>query len=86
MTGQQPARDSAARQIAGYTFLHVFANDGTINAGELSFLKQLALRDGVIDEDERRVLREIFARVHEREVWPEVWLEMRRFAVEHGLD
>ncbi len=40
--------------------IKVFADDGTMDLEELNFLMGLALRDGVIDEDEKRVLRSIF--------------------------
>ena len=34
----------------------VFSNDGELDESELAFLLGLALRDQVVDEDERRVL------------------------------
>jgi hypothetical protein len=39
----------------------VFANDGQIDIGEINFLLGLALRDNVMDEDEKRVLGQVFA-------------------------
>lgn len=42
--------------------IKVFANDGTVDEGELNFLLGLAMRDQVIDEDEKRVLAGIFDR------------------------
>jgi len=39
----------------------VFSNDGELDESELAFLLGLALRDKVVDEDERRVLGKIFA-------------------------
>lgn len=42
--------------------IKVFADDGTIDEGELNFLLGLALRDQIVDEDEKRVLRAIFDR------------------------
>ncbi len=36
----------------------------------------MALRDGEIDDDEKRVLGNIFGRVEEHEVTPQVWARM----------
>ena len=75
--------DSDDNAIMQYSFLAVFANDRTIDAGELEFLKRLALRDQVVDEAERRVLAAIFGRVTRETVTPDVWLEMEQFRQRH---
>lgn len=36
--------------------------DGRLNVGELQTLIDIAQRDGVVDENEKRVLRNIFSR------------------------
>ena len=36
-----------------YSFLHVFANDRTIDQHELAMLEKLALSDSEVDDDER---------------------------------
>lgn len=56
-----------------YSSIPVFANDGTIDMGELNFLLGLALRDNVIDDDEKRVLGSIFDKVSQSSVTPKVW-------------
>jgi hypothetical protein len=38
----------------------VFTNDGTLDVAELQKLLDLALRDKIVDEDEKRVLGNIF--------------------------
>ncbi len=43
-----------------YSAIKVFADDGTVDLGELNFLLGVALRDGEIDDDEKRVLGNIF--------------------------
>lgn len=43
-----------------YSAAKIFADDGTIDLAELNFLLGLALKDGIIDDDERRVLGRIF--------------------------
>ena len=66
-------RDGKARELAEYAFLQVFENTDTIDEDEFLFIKRLALSDGVVDDDERRVLSRIFARLDQRRVSAEVW-------------
>ena len=40
--------------------IQVFTNDGTLDVAELQKLLDLALRDQIIDDDEKRVLDNIF--------------------------
>jgi tellurite resistance protein len=62
-----------------YSFLRVFANDGTTDADELAMLEKLALEDGTVDPQEREVLSRIFARVDASTVPADVWQEISRF-------
>jgi hypothetical protein len=78
--------DPAADDLIRYAFISVFAyNDKTIDADELTFIKQMALRDCDIDEQERDVLRDIFNRVGEADVTPEVWAEICEFRNDYGI-
>jgi hypothetical protein len=65
--------NSSWNAIMQYSFLHVFANDGSIDAQELAMLERLALSDATVDDKERAVLAQIFARVSEDTVSSEVW-------------
>lgn len=76
---------SAARRLTAYSFLAVFANDNTIDEGELKMLEKIALEDGQIDEEERRVLGYLFGRVSEETVSPGVWKEIQRFREEYEI-
>ena len=71
--------------IMQYSFLRIFANDGTIDAGELQMLQKLALEDGTVDDKERDVLSHIFARVSPDTVSSEVWQEICRFKERHQI-
>jgi len=71
--------------IMQYSFLRVFANDGTIDAAELAMLEKLALEDGKVDEQEKAVLSRIFARVNAGTVSPEVWDEICRFKAQYDI-
>lgn len=52
--------------------INVFLDDGRMDLEELERLLGLALRDGVVDEDEKRVLGNIFRRAEEAGVSAEV--------------
>jgi hypothetical protein len=52
--------------------IHVFSDDGRLDLDELEKLLALALRDEVVDEDEKRVLGNILARAERDGVAVEV--------------
>jgi hypothetical protein len=62
-----------------------FTDDGTLDLGELNFLLGLALRDNVVDEDEKRVLGNIFSRLRESEVAPIVWERIQQAKTKYGI-
>ena len=76
---------SKAGHILGYSFLVVFANDGIIDEEELAMMKELALADRIVDEDEKNVLRHIFARPNQNEMSLEVRSEIREFREKYGI-
>lgn len=77
-------KDSGFIEMA-YSSIPVFADDGTLDLEELNFLMGMALRDGEVDEDEKRVLRNIFAQVKEHEVAPKVWTRITEIKKKHQL-
>lgn len=62
-----------------------FTDDGTLDSREVRSLLSLALRDGVVDEDEKRVLGNIFSKVSQGEVSPETWAIMKEAKATHGI-
>ena len=60
MSNESSSRSGSSHLELAYSSIKIFANDGTVDLGELNFLLGLALRDDRIDDDERRVLRRIF--------------------------
>ena len=78
-------KHSKAREIASYSFLVVFANDSIIDANELHFIEKLALEDNQIDEEEKLVLRNIFSRVSDDELAPEVVEEIKQFRKKYDI-
>lgn len=55
-----------------YSSIRVFSNDGALDLGELNVLLELALRDAVVDEEEKRVLGKIFAQAEMGSLAPPV--------------
>jgi hypothetical protein len=77
--------DSGAKRLAAYSFLVVFANDGTISSKELEMLERIAIEDNVIDDAEKQVLKTIFSRVSHESVSPEVWQNVEEFRAKYGI-
>ena len=76
---------SNAKKIAGYSFSVVFANDYTIDEHELAFMERLALEDNVVDEEEKRVLRDIFGRVKDEDLETKVLEEIKAFREKYNF-
>ncbi len=56
------------RGSLSYKSIQCFANDGRLLVDELDELLSIALRDGVVDEDEQRVLNNIIDRLNPDEL------------------
>ena len=65
--------------------IRCFTDDGTLDANELNFLLGLALRDDRVDDDERRVLRDIFSQVGQSDVSPTVWQRIEQARTKYGI-
>lgn len=76
---------SKARELIGYSFLVLFANDDAVDENELHFIEKLALEDGQIDDAEKQVLRSIFARSNEEHMAQKVIDEIRAFREKYDI-
>lgn len=81
---QIPGPNPKAIELANASFV-LFADDGTIDADELQFLLQVALRDGTIDHGEKDVLRGLFNRIREEDVSASVWESIQQVRQQHGI-
>ena len=79
-----PYEDEHHIELAYATFA-VFADDGSIDTNELNFVLGLALKDGKIDDGERRILAGIFNRIQEHDVSPGVWHRIKVVRKQHGI-
>ncbi len=77
-------KDRSSIELA-HASLVLWAEDGTLDAQELDTLLNIALRDGVINENEKDVLRGVFNRVHEEDVDGEVWTKIQAIRKQHGI-
>ncbi|HML94206.1 MAG TPA: hypothetical protein PKC29_02125 [Thermodesulfobacteriota bacterium] len=77
--------DSGAKQLMGYSFLVVFANDGTVSEEELKMLERIALEDKVVDEDEKRILKTIFSRAEKTPLSTEVSEDIKKFRQKYSI-
>lgn len=73
------SKGSKAKELVGYSFLVVFANDSTIDLAELLMMEKPALENRQVDEQERGVLHRIFSRADKATVAEAVWDELNRF-------
>jgi len=55
-----------------YRSITCFTDDGKLDVNELENLVEIAMRDGVVDDNEKRVLRNIIERLGERDLTPEM--------------
>jgi hypothetical protein len=79
------SNQSRAKELIGYSFLVVFANDDTIDEDELLLMEKLALEDHVVDKDEKKALRAIFDRVDTQKLAAQVSEEINRFREENKI-
>lgn len=65
--------------------MKVFMNDGQLDIAELNFLLGLALRDNGIDDDEKRVLKNIIARAEKSPMDPTTRAHVEQVKLEYDL-
>ena len=77
-------RDSRYIQIA-YSIQRALADDGILDAQELEELLGMALCDGMLDDDERRILSLILNKLKPKDVTPSAWKRMEEVKQKYGL-
>ena len=79
-----PAPFASHLEIAAAS-VRVFANDGRLDMAELEHLLSVAMRDGSVNDDERRVLASIFRHIRQDQVTPSVWARMAEIRERHNI-
>jgi len=83
MNQDSPSSDTSIE--LAYASLAVFADDGKLDMNELKSLLDIALRDGIISDKEKDILRNIFNRVMEPDVTAEVWSRIQLVRKQHAI-
>ncbi len=78
------SEDNSSIELA-YASLALFADDGELDMEELNTLLDIALRDGVITDKEKDVLRGVFNRLTELDVTAEVWARIQDLRQQHSI-
>jgi hypothetical protein len=66
--------------------IQCFTDDGTLDQGEVKYLLGIALRDGVVDDEEKRVLGNIFSKVSSSDVCSDTWTLIQNAKAKHGIN
>ena len=78
------SEDNSSIELA-YASLALFADDGELDMEELNTLLDIALRDGVITDKEKDVLRGVFNRLTDLDVSAEVWARIQDLRQQHSI-
>jgi hypothetical protein len=62
-----------------------FANDGKLLVDELQEIVDIALRDGVVDDNEKRVLKSIIDKLDAMELTGEMFEKIQQLRCAHGF-
>ena len=65
--------------------INCFANDGKLDVSELNEIVSVALRDGVVDENEKRVLGKIISRLNAKELQGELEQRVNQLRKEYSF-
>ena len=65
--------------------INCFANDGTLDVHELEKILDIAKRDGVVDDNEKRVLSNIIGRLTDKELRGELRRRVEELQDEYQL-
>lgn len=84
MNAEPEEQDNSTIELA-YATLALFADDGALDMEEVDTLLDVALRDGVITDGEKDVLRGVFNRITEPDVTAEVWQRIQHLRHQHGI-
>lgn len=65
--------------------IECFTNDGVLQVDELDELLKIALRDGVVDDNEKRVLKNIISRLTPSELTTEMQQKIHQIQTIYSL-
>lgn len=65
--------------------INCFSDDGKLDVNELDSLVEIAMRDGEIDDNEKRVLRNIIERLTPAELTADMQARVQGLKEQHGI-
>ncbi|MZR61538.1 hypothetical protein [Alcanivorax sp. DP30] len=65
--------------------INCFSDDGKLDVNELDSLVEIAMRDGAIDDNEKRVLRNIIDRLTDAELTDDMQARVQGLQEQHGI-
>ncbi|MBT9525072.1 MAG: hypothetical protein IV105_07420 [Rhizobacter sp.] len=77
-----PSRDHLTM---AYRSIECFSNDGKLDPAELQKILDIALADGVVDADERRVLVSIIGKLTPTELTPKMQEQIAKVRAAAGI-
>ena len=63
-----------------------FTNDGRLDVGELDQIVKIALADGVVDDEEKKVLKNIIYNLTSKDLTSEMWNRVEQLVAHYRLD
>ncbi len=66
--------------------ISAFSDDGRLSVGELDYIVEAAMTDGVLDPAEREVLKKVLCKLTSRYLTPELWTRVEQLIKKFGLD
>ncbi|OVE74095.1 hypothetical protein BVX93_00520 [bacterium B13(2017)] len=79
-----PKEGSSYLDLVGAS-VGIFSDDGEMNESELDYLLDLALQDGEIDDEEKRVLKNIFSQVRKYPAQKRVIEKIRKIEKKYSI-
>jgi hypothetical protein len=65
--------------------IECFSNDGMLRSDELQRLLDIALKDGVVDDNEKRILRSIVGKLNPSELTAEMQAQLEQLRRQIGI-
>ena len=66
--------------------IQCFSDDGTLDVNELDQIVKIAMNDGIVDEEEKKVLKNIICNLTSKDLTLELWTRVEQLIEHYELD
>lgn len=66
--------------------IQCFSDDGRLDVEELNQIVKIALADGIVDAEEKSVLRNIIFNLTSKDLTPDMWIRVEQLISHYQLD